>query len=102
MFLNRTAATLATVAVTAVTMVTMAAPASAETCHYKVTWASAGVYEDPSNLYKVKTKYAGDIVGPYCNYWYNSHEGNSYRMVATDAAADGYGWMRTDALVRVS
>lgn len=78
------------------------ADASAQAgCHWKVVWPTAGVYEDP-NPYSVvvKTKHAGDIVGASTceGATYNEY---SYAMVATDAAADGRGWMRIEALVYV-
>ncbi len=76
------------------------ADASAQAgCQYKVVWPTAGVYENPNpNSVVVKTKYAGDIVGA------STCEGASwneygYVLVATDAAADGRGWMRTGAVV---
>ncbi|WP_299539970.1 glycosyltransferase [uncultured Streptomyces sp.] len=70
-------------------------------CQYKVVWPTAGVYENPNpNSAVVKTKYAGDIVGA------STCEGASYNeygyvLVATDAAADGRGWMREGAVVPV-
>lgn len=70
-------------------------------CQYKVVWPTAGVYENPSpNSVVVKTKQAGDIVGA------STCEGASYNeygyvLVATDAAADGRGWMRAEAVVSV-
>lgn len=70
-------------------------------CQYKVIWPTAGVYETPEPTSTVvKTKYAGDIVGASTcegatyNEW-------SYVLVATDAAADGRGWMRAEAVVPV-
>ncbi|MFD3658757.1 glycosyltransferase [Streptomyces sp. NPDC058620] len=68
-------------------------------CQYKVVWPTAGVYENPNpNSVVVKTKYAGDIVGASTceGASYNEY---SYALVATDAAADGRGWIRVGALV---
>ncbi|MFC9941414.1 glycosyltransferase [Streptomyces pratensis] len=70
-------------------------------CQYKVVWPTAGVYENPSpNSVVVKTKYAGDIVGASTceGASYNEY---SYVLVATDAAADGRGWMRVGAVVQL-
>ncbi|GAA0371078.1 hypothetical protein NE235_29410 [Actinoallomurus spadix] len=83
-----------------------AVPASravAADCHYKVTWPVAGVYEQPTNASTLlKDKRAGDIVGGYCDWTYdNTTEGHTYLAVATDSAADGIGWMRRDALVKL-
>ncbi|MFD6281348.1 glycosyltransferase [Streptomyces sp. NPDC060209] len=70
-------------------------------CQYKVVWPTAGVYENPSpNSVVVKTKYVGDIVGA------STCEGASYNeygyvLVATDAAADGRGWIRVGAVVSI-
>lgn len=71
-------------------------------CQYKVTWPTAGVYEQPSNgSTLLKKKAAGDIVGGYCDWTYfNSAEGNVYLAVSTASAEDGIGWMRRDALVK--
>ncbi|MEV0026871.1 glycosyltransferase [Streptomyces atroolivaceus] len=68
-------------------------------CQYKVVWPTAGVYENPNpNSVVVKTKYAGDIVGASTceGASYNEY---SYALVATDAAADGRGWIRVGAVV---
>ncbi|MDP5315740.1 glycosyltransferase [Streptomyces poriferorum] len=68
-------------------------------CQYKVVWPTAGVYENPNpNSAVVKTKYAGDIVGAATceGASYNEY---GYVLVATDAAADGRGWMREGAVV---
>ncbi|MFD9545368.1 glycosyltransferase [Streptomyces sp. NPDC060022] len=70
-------------------------------CQYKVVWPTAGVYENPNpNSVVVKTKHAGDIVGASTceGAGYNEY---SYAMVTTDAAADGRGWMRVEALVQL-
>ncbi|MEU1469968.1 glycosyltransferase [Streptomyces sp. NPDC005761] len=99
-----TAATLAT-ALSAVGLLATAqsAVAAPQSCDYKVVWPTAGVYENPNpNSVIVKTKQAGDIVGapgPGCEYagWNDI----TYARVNTDAAADGVGWMRYEALVRV-
>ncbi|XUT62807.1 glycosyltransferase [Streptomyces sp. G9] len=70
-------------------------------CQYKVLWPTAGVYENPNPTSAVvKTKHAGDIVGA------STCEGASYNeygyvLVTTDAAADGRGWMREEAVVQI-
>lgn len=79
----------------------VAAPQSS--CDYKVVWPTAGVYEShrPDSVI-VKIKHAGDIVGapgPGCTY--GGWDDIAYAKVTTDAASDGVGWMRLDALVRV-
>lgn len=73
--------------------------AAQEGCQYRVTWPTAGVYEDPSpNSVIVKTKHAGDIVG--ASTCEGEHvDGWNFVLVATDAAADGRGWIRGEALV---
>jgi hypothetical protein len=72
-------------------------------CQYKVVWPTAGVYENPNpNSVVVKTKHAGDIVGASTceGAGYSDGTGDySYVLVATDAASDGRGWMRTQAIV---
>ncbi len=74
-------------------------------CQYKVVWPTAGVYESPNpNSVVVKTKYAGDIVGASTceGAGYSGTEGDfTYVMVATDAASDGQGWMRYQAVVQL-
>ncbi|MEW2555864.1 glycosyltransferase [Streptomyces zhihengii] len=78
-----------------------AGASAASGCQYKVLWPTAGVYENPNpNSVVVKTKHAGDIVGA------STCEGASYNeygyvLVATDAAADGRGWMRAEAVVQI-
>ncbi|MEU1125095.1 glycosyltransferase [Streptomyces sp. NPDC005899] len=70
-------------------------------CQYKVVWPTVGVYENPNpNSVVVKTKYAGDIVGASTceGASYNEY---SYALVATEAAADGRGWIRVGALVAI-
>ncbi|MFJ8885567.1 glycosyltransferase [Streptomyces sp. NPDC102402] len=78
------------------------ASASAQAgCQYKVLWPTAGVYENPNpNSVVVKTKHAGDIVGASTceGAGYNEY---GYVLVTTDAAADGRGWMRVEAVVPV-
>ncbi|MFD5876887.1 MULTISPECIES: glycosyltransferase [unclassified Streptomyces] len=78
------------------------ASASAQAgCQYKVVWPTAGVYENPNpNSVVVKTKHAGDIVGASTceGAAYNEY---GYVLVASDAAADGRGWVREDAVVAV-
>jgi hypothetical protein len=102
MRMNRlaTAALVTALGSTCVLVTGAAAGASAQSgCQYKVVWPTAGVYENPNpNSVVVKTKYAGDIVGASTceGATYNDY---SYAMVATDAAADGRGWMRVEALV---
>ncbi|MCO5968436.1 hypothetical protein [Actinoallomurus soli] len=80
-----------------------ASRAVAAGCQYKVTWPVAGVYEQPTNASALlKDKRAGDVVGGYCDWTYdNTTEGHTYLAVATDSAADGIGWMRRDALVKL-
>lgn len=104
-----TAAAFATaLSAASVLMATQTAVAAAQSsCDYKVLWPTAGVYEEP-NPYSVvvKTKQAGDIVGapgPGCEYagWVDSTYNLTYVRVSTAAAADGVGWMRYEALVRV-
>ncbi|QHY93636.1 hypothetical protein SSPS47_00650 [Streptomyces sp. S4.7] len=70
-------------------------------CQYKVVWPTAGVYESPQpNSAVVKTKYAGDIVGAStCEG--ATYDEWSYVLVATDAVADGRGWIRAEAVVYV-
>ncbi|MEU0131930.1 glycosyltransferase [Streptomyces sp. NPDC006289] len=70
-------------------------------CQYKVVWPTAGVYENPNpNSAVVKTKYAGDVVGAStCEG--ASYDEYGYVLVASDAAADGRGWMRAEAVVPV-
>ncbi|MFJ9639230.1 glycosyltransferase [Streptomyces sp. NPDC101178] len=70
-------------------------------CQYKVLWPTAGVYENPNpNSVVVKTKHAGDIVGAATceGATYNEY---GYVLVTTDAAADGRGWMRDQAVVQI-
>lgn len=70
-------------------------------CQYKVVWPTAGVYENPNpNSVVVKTKHAGDIVGASTceGAGYNEY---GYVLVTTDAAADGRGWMREEAVVQI-
>ncbi|MEU9361981.1 glycosyltransferase [Streptomyces sp. NPDC048301] len=70
-------------------------------CQYKVVWPTAGVYENPNPAsVVVKTKQAGDIVGASTceGAGYNEY---GYVLVTTDAAADGRGWMREEAVVPV-
>jgi hypothetical protein len=71
-------------------------------CQYKVVWPTAGVYEDPNpGSVIVKTKNAGDIVGASTceGAGYSGPDGDyTYVLVATDAAADGRGWMREQAV----
>jgi hypothetical protein len=77
------------------------APAQAATpsCHWKVTWPAAGVYEDPTRSQPpIKTKHSGDVVGPHCTTAYNANEHETYVQVQTDKAVDGIGWMRSAAL----
>jgi hypothetical protein len=79
-----------------------AAPAQAAGCHWRVVWDVAGVWEKPTDASPhLKNKSRGDIVGETCTMtYYNETEGRLYRAVNTDAARDGYGWMKADALVR--
>ncbi|WP_393054425.1 glycosyltransferase [Streptomyces sp. LN549] len=104
-----TAAALVTALSAAGALVTAqsAVAAAQSSCDYKVLWPTAGVYEEP-NPYSVivKTKQAGDIVGapgPGCEYasWVDNSYNVTYARVSTAAAADGVGWMRYEALVRV-
>ncbi len=70
-------------------------------CQYRVLWPTAGVYENPNpNSVVVKAKHAGDIVGASTceGAGYNEY---GYVLVATDAAADGRGWMREEAVVQI-
>lgn len=103
--LRTTAAALATTALVAsgVLVTAQSAGATAQaSCDYKVVWPTAGVYESPrpdSNV--VKTKHAGDIVGAPGDCVGASWNEYSYARVTCDAAADGEGWMRVEALVRV-
>lgn len=70
-------------------------------CQYKVLWPTAGVYENPNpNSVVVKTKHAGDIVGASTCEGAGWNE-YGYVLVATDAAADGRGWMRAEAVVQI-
>ena len=104
-----TTAALATVLSAVGVLVTTqsAVGAAASSCDYKVVWPTAGVYENPNpNSVIVKIKQAGDIVGapgPGCEYagWIDATNNITYARVSTDAASDGVGWMRYDALVRV-
>ncbi|PVC93236.1 glycosyltransferase [Streptomyces sp. CS147] len=70
-------------------------------CQYRVLWPTAGVYENPNPTSAVvKTKHAGDIVGAStCEG--ASHNEYGYVLVTTDAAADGRGWMREEAVVQI-
>jgi hypothetical protein len=80
---------------------TTAEAASALSCHYKVIWSVAGVYEKPTaSSKKRKNKYAQDIVGGYGCDWIESPDGIPYLAVVTASAEDGIGWMRRDALVK--
>lgn len=100
-----TSSALATALAAAGVLVTaQSAGATAQaSCDYKVIWPTAGVYESPrpdSNV--VKTKHAGDIVGAPGEACVGaSWNEYSYARVTCDAAADGEGWMRVEALVRV-
>lgn len=77
-------------------------PARATTCHWQITWPKAGVYSQPTQdqTLKLKTKPQGKRVGPYCETATGA-DGKSYLKVQTDAASDGIGWMRFDAVTRV-
>jgi hypothetical protein len=99
-----TAAVIASLAF-AVALTTAPGAAARSGCQYKVLWPTAGVYENPNpNSVVVKTKYAGDIVGASTceGAGYSDGTGDySYVLVATDAAADGRGWMRYQAVVQL-
>jgi hypothetical protein len=84
-------------------LVTAQGAAAADSCQYKVVWATAGVYENPDpDSTVVKTKYAGDIVGaPGSVCEIAGTDDWEFAKVSTDAASDGVGWMRMEALVRV-
>jgi hypothetical protein len=76
-------------------------PDPAGSCHWKVIWPTAGLYEEPTRDQPALTsKKNGDEVGPYCTIHYNASENENYVKVQTDKAADGIGWMRTSALKR--
>lgn len=99
-----TAALVASLAIAAA-LATAPGAAAQSGCQYKVLWPTAGVYENP-NPYSVvvKTKHAGDIVGASTCEGATYSDGSGtydYVLVATDAAADGRGWMRHQALVLV-
>ncbi|MEU5366956.1 glycosyltransferase [Streptomyces sp. NPDC005925] len=104
-----TATALATALSAAGVLVTAqsAVATTQSSCDYKVLWPTAGVYESPRpDSAIVKIKQAGDIVGspgPGCEYasWVDATHNITYARVSTAAAADGEGWMRYDALVRV-
>lgn len=105
-----TAAVLATALSAASVLVTVPSAVAAQrsSCDYKVVWPTAGVYNSPNpNSVIVKTKQTGDIVGspgPGCEYGSYVDGANNvftYARVSTDAAPDGEGWMRYEALVRV-
>ncbi len=75
----------------------------ADSCQYRVTWPTAGVYEQPTNAStNLKDKHAGDVVGGYCDWtYYNATEGEEYLAVVTASAEDGIGWVRRDAVVKL-
>jgi hypothetical protein len=97
----RRAATSA-LALAAFCLASLALPgqAHANTCHWKVIWSTAGVYPEPSRSYaSLKTKHAGDIVGPYCDTVWNYTWGEYYTAVhCTCDTWDNVGWMRRAAL----
>jgi hypothetical protein len=101
--IRRATAVLAVAAGLAGALVTAhsAGAAAASGCQYKVVWPTAGVYEEPDpNSPVVKTKHAGDIVGA------STCEGGGvddwgFVLVASDAAADGRGWIREEAVVQI-
>ncbi len=101
-----TTAALVTSLAFAGALATAPSAAAAESgCQYKVVWPTAGVYENPNpNSVVVKTKNAGDIVGASTceGAGYSGPEGDfGYVLVTTDAAADGRGWMREQAVVQL-
>lgn len=93
-------AALAVAAATTGVVVGTAAPALATTCHWVVTWPTAGVYE-AANTHStvVKTKQNGDVVGPYCDQVNDPWgTGPMVAVACTCAPNHGTGWMRKDAL----
>lgn len=100
-----TTATLVTSLAFAGALATAPGAAAASGCQYKVVWPIAGVYEDPNpSSVIVKDKNAGDIVGASTceGAGYSDGTGDySYVLVATDAAADGRGWMREEAVTQL-
>jgi hypothetical protein len=81
-----------------------AAPAATpRTCHWKVVWPVAGVYSDPRrDRAALKTKRAGEVVGPYCDVVSGEPAGEPYVRVHTESDnVDQVGWMRLAALKQV-
>ena len=71
----------------------MAPAGTAQACHWKVIWPTAGVYATPGRTTApVKTKHAGDIVGQSCAPTRNPSENETYIQVTL--ADGGTGWMR--------
>jgi hypothetical protein len=104
--LRTAAAALGTAALVASGVLVTAQSASATaqaSCDYRVVWPVAGVYESPRpDSVIVKDKHAGDIVGAAGTSCVGaSWNEYSYARVTCDAAADGEGWMRVEALVRI-
>lgn len=99
---RRALATVAVAASAAVAVVVPAVPAEAATCHWTVIWQTAGVYSAArSNSTVLKTKYLGDVVGPYCDVVADAYRPGEYMVVVhCDCAAlnHGYAYMRKDAL----
>jgi transcriptional regulator with XRE-family HTH domain len=74
------------------------APAS-PTCRWKVKWPSAGIYDNPTRTGDpLRSERNGTVMGPYCETRYNAAEDETYVKVSTEAATDGVGWMRLNAL----
>ncbi len=92
---------LATATAAAISAALPAQNAMANSCHWKVHWPSASVYPYPDRRnVSLKTKYQNDIVGPYCDQFYNSSLGETYTKVYCTCGYDGQtGWMRSAALV---
>lgn len=100
----RIAALTTTIAAVGVLLTAQGAVAAPQaSCDYKVVWPTAGVYENPDpNSVVVKTKHAGDIVGaPGSGCTYAGVDTYTFAKVTCDAAADGVGWMRIEALAQI-
>ncbi|MCP3101486.1 hypothetical protein LZ198_21660 [Myxococcus sp. K15C18031901] len=78
-------------------------PVTAMACQYRVVWSAAGVWEKPTQgSTLLKHKYAGEVVGGYCDWtYYNDSEGVEFFAVSTSSAEDGIGWMKRAGVVKL-
>jgi transcriptional regulator with XRE-family HTH domain len=70
-------------------------------CRWKVTWPTAGMYEEPNrDDPAVRSFKNGEILEPYCTTHHNAAEDETYVKVSREEAADGVGWVRIGAVKR--